>query len=257
MRVRNSLVVISLIFASSLALADENRHECHMSTDYDIKIDENSVLLSHTGRESLRFSGEQLLVDGKPANLNDQQRRAVVHLQQGARRLVPQFARLAVEGGELGVKAATLAITALLGDDVAVHDDLIKPIEAISHRIQENITDDMVNSTQLEKAFDQDFEREIEQLVSTATTKYSGKMIGHVLRAAFSGDDEEMNDLEFRMENLGEDIERQVEAEAKQLEARADELCEQMQALEQYDQQLVGVEGYPKQGVIVVQNRLD
>ena len=245
---KKTLIATAILGMSTIAQADSN--VCQFSTDYDINIDEKSVIFKKEGAETIEFKGETLLINGEAVRLSEQEKQASLALQSGARAMVPKIAKIAVEGAELGIKASTMVLSSLFGNDPDMHKDLIAPIEKISETIQANINETTMNTAELEKAFEDAFDEEFEQMIETAATKYSGKIVGNVLAAVFSGDEEEIKDLEFRMENLERDIEKYVESNAEELEKQADSLCLEVAALEKFDSALEKVEGYPSEGVI-------
>lgn len=244
----------SLVTALCLPLAAHNNEVCEYGLDYNININSNTIMFSNEQTNTVEFSDSSITVDGKKLELNTEQRGYSRQFQQGTRQVVPKIADIAIEGAEIGLKAATLAVTALFGDDQAVHKDLILPIERISDKIKANVNDKMINAHTIETSFDQELEQEIEGLVAKALSKYSGKILGQVLSSVFSGDNEEMKDFEFRMENLEHDIETYVDSQANALEAKAEKICEDIKLLSELDQKLVSVDGYPKNGLISLGN---
>jgi hypothetical protein len=138
----------------------------------------------------------------------------------------------------------------LFADDLGAQKDLMEPIEAISQKIKANISSTQLNTETLEKSIEDAFDDEFERAIEIAATKYSGKIIGNVISSIFSGDAEELKDLEFRLENMGQDIEKYVEENAQELKIKAEALCEDMLAIDRFDNILAEVKGYPKDGLI-------
>jgi len=223
---------------------------CDYSLDYNIKITQEQISFNKPGGKELIFSGDKLIVGGKALRLNDEQKEASRAFQQGTRQILPKVTEIAVEGAELGVKAATLAVTSLFGEDEEVYFDLIKPIEDIAAKVKANVDRNYLNTTQLESSFDNEFDKEIEALISKAMSKYSGKMAGQIIESIFSSNSEEAKDFKFRMENLEQDIEAYVEGNANALEIKAKSLCKDFASLAKHDEQLEKVTGFPNEGII-------
>ncbi len=242
------LLGVTIIACSTVVNAHSN--ECNYSTDFNINIDQQSVLFKKKTGDSFEFRGEQLLINGDPVKLSNSQKQASKQFEAHARAMVPKIAVIAVEGAELGVKAATIVLGTLFGDDLAAQKDLMEPIEAMVAKIKTNIKDTQINTDTLEQSIEDAFDDEFERAIEKAATKYSGKIIGNVLSSIFSGDGEELKDLEFRLENMGQDIEKYVEENAEDLKVKAEALCEDMIAIDQFDDLLVEVKGYPKDGLI-------
>ncbi|MEP1743317.1 MAG: DUF2884 family protein [Kangiellaceae bacterium] len=248
------ILIGSLATILCLPLAAHNNEVCEYGLDYNININSNSVKFSNDKTSTIEFSDSTITVDGKTLKLNSEQRGYSHQFEKGTRQVVPKIADIAIEGAEIGLKAATLAVTALFGEDQEVHKDLILPIEKISEKIKANVNDKMINAHTIETSFDQELEQEIEGLVAKALSKYSGKILGQVLSSVFSGDGEEMKDFEFRMENLEHDIETYVDSQAVALEEKAETICEDIKILSELDQKLMAVDGYPSKGLISLGN---
>lgn len=242
--------IIAGLLAAMTGGVSAHSNDCDYSVDYNINIDDQQIRFHKKSGDNIVFSGDELLINGKSLSLTSRQRQTSEDFQKQTRAIVPKIAYIAVEGAEIGVKAATIALTGLFGDSEDVQKDLIDPIEAISTKIKANISETSLNTEELEKSFEDDFENEIEELVETAISKYSGKMVSQIIGSIFSGDEEDMKDFEFRMENMEHDIERYVEKHAEALEEKADELCVDLKAIAKLDEQLEGIAGYPEDGVI-------
>lgn len=242
--------MIAILLTGAISGVSAHSNECDYSVDYNINIDEQQIRFNKKSGDDIVFDGDKLMINGKLASLTNKQLQTSKDFQQQTRALVPKIAYIAVEGAEIGVKAATIALTGLFGNGDDVQKDLIEPIEAISTKIKANISETSLNTEALEDSFEKDFEDEIEKLVETAISKYSGKMVSQIIGSIFSGDEEDMKDFEFRMENMEQDIERYVENHAEALEEKADELCVDLKAIAELDEELEEVDGYPEDGII-------
>ncbi len=242
--------ILAVLLSGVIANVNAHNDGCDYSVDFDININENLITFDKKSGDKIVFDGDKLLINGESVSLTDEQLQASLELQKETRQVVPKIAYIVVEGAELGVKAATIAMTGLFGDSEEVRKDLIEPIEAISAKVKANISKTSLNTQALDEAFEEDFEAEIEKLVETAITKYSGKMVSNIIGSIFSGDEEDMKDFEFRMENMEHDIERYVETHAEALEDKADELCVDLDSIAKLDKTLESVDGYPKNGII-------
>ncbi len=236
--------------AGMIGGAKAHSNECDFSVNYNINIDEQQIRFDKKAGDKIVFDGDELMINGKSVSLTDMQLQNSQEFQRRTRAMVPKIAQIAIEGAEIGVNAATIALTGLFGDGKDVQRDLIEPIEAISAKIKANISETSLNTEALEESFEKDFEDEIEKLVETAIGKYSGRMVSQIIGSIFSGDEEDTKDFEFRMENMEHDIERYVKNHAEALEEKADELCVDLKAIAKLDEQLEEVDGYPKDGII-------
>ncbi|MFT6734499.1 MAG: hypothetical protein ACJAS9_002700 [Polaribacter sp.] len=227
--------------------------QCEYSVDYNVKIDKQKISLTHPQKKSITFTSEGLVIDGKSIELTTAQKDSSNRLQVKTRDLIPKVADIAIEGAELGIKAATMVITALGGASQAEQKEMLEPLDKISKKIRENVNHKTFNNKTLSDSFDKEIEKDIERFVAKAIKKFSGRMIGQLMGAIFSGGDEkseEMKDFEFRMENLEHDIETYVESNATALEAKAKVLCGDLEKMAKIDLVLESVDGYPENGII-------
>ncbi len=244
--------LLAAALAVSCASAQAHSNQCEYSLDYNVAVENGVVTYTSKSNKVVEFNQGELKVDGKNVSLSDSQKKDAMAFQAKTQETIPKIADIAIEGAELGLKAASLVVTSLFGEDQDVHKDLIQPIEKISTRLKENIKRDSINTLAIEKSFDVEFDQEVEALVSKAMSKYSGRLIGQVLSSIFSGDQEDVKDFEFRMENLEHDIETYVSANADKLELKAEKLCDDFKLLAELDERLESVSSYPKNGLIEV-----
>lgn len=243
-------ILLSAVLVACTGITSAIADECNYSTDFNIDINEQRVLFNKKTGDSFEFKGDQFLINGDPVKLNNSQAKASQQFQAHARDMVPKIAIIAVEGAEIGVKAASIVLGTLFSDDLTAQQDLMQPIEAISQKIKNNISNTQLNSETLEQSIEDAFDDEFERAIEKAASKYSGKIIGNVISSIFSGDGEELKDLEFRLENMEHDIEKYVEENAEQLKQKAEALCHDMLAIDELDNALLEIKGYPKDGLI-------
>ena len=241
---------LTLLTASAFA----NGAECHFSVSHDIEI-VGQNLVFRKNNQKLTFTPDQLFINGESASLTTAQLAASKELYRDTLTLVPKVSEIAIEGAELGIKAATMVVTSLFGAEQDVHKDLIEPIEALSQKIQDKISANAINTKALHHTLDEEIDQELERLLSRAMSKYAGRMASQLISKIFSGDSEEIEDLEFKMENLEHDIETYVESQAGSLEDKVNALCSDLDRLAEVDAQLESVKGYPVDGLIQVDSK--
>ncbi len=198
-----------------------------MDMPFDIEIDEREVSISKESKEILLIDdSNQLFIHGKKQSLNTEQEQLVTEMGDGYRNLLPAIAAVAAEGAEIGVKAATMTLNALFVDDPEFNGQMLKKLDGISETIKENINATQFNGTLISHdSLGDKLDNEIGALVEEAVSKASAKTILTAVSQVFSGDEEELNDLEFRMEMFSADMEAEIEASAVHLELEAERLC--------------------------------
>ena len=216
--------LLTMIMTAACMNVTADTNNCDYSLNYDINISDTEVRYSNVAGDNLLFTKNKLIINGNTASLTHQQILSSKHFQSETRKLLPKIAEVAIEGAELGLKAATIAMAALVGDDKSVQNDFIKPIEAITNKVKLNITAKSLNTSTIESLFEKEFEQQIEAMVKKVISQYSGKIISDVIGSIFSGDSEDLKDFEFRMENLEQDIEAVRRDSCKSVRAKSEKI---------------------------------
>ena len=245
----NKSIVLALLIAFTTNVY-ANSQVCDFSVDYNIKADGEKFVFAHSKGKEVIFTKNKLFIEGNQVQLTQEQQLAHKGFYLTTKKTLPKIAEVAIEGAEIGVKAASIVVASLFGNDQEVKDDLVKPMEKMSEKVRANISSSHLNTENLSLAFDKEFDAEIAKMVEKATTKYSGRLITSLMNSIFSKDNEETKDFEFRMETLEYDVETYVENQAEALEAKADALCQDIEKLAEYDQILESHDEYPAQGLI-------
>jgi hypothetical protein len=222
-----------LAFAVSLVAISGFAHQT--DCDYDVQ----GEFAFHSG--DLRFFNEdndrivqinrdnQLYIDGNPQHLDANQQQLVSDYADQVRELVPLVFDLIVEGSEIGIEAATLALTTLFdGEDV---DDLTDSLDDIRSELVDKIDPEHFSTQNFD---DEDLEDQIEQTVKSALATLLPEVAAMAIRSVLAGDGE-ISQLEERAEKLEGLIEQRVEARADELEHKADSLCERLQDMDKLE----------------------
>ncbi|WMS86008.1 DUF2884 family protein [Pleionea litopenaei] len=235
---RNLYLLISLVSVS--AFAGIQTDSCKLDLPYDININKQAVEILDHGNSLVKIdNSNQLYIKGERQILNAKQQQLTTEMAVECRAMVPIIANIASEAAEIGVKAASITINALFVDDIEFQDKMMKKLDGLSEKIKANFNESYVNGQLLNDAkLDQTFEKEIESLVSEAVEKASGKIVAKSLAQIFSGDEEELADFEFRMEMFGEDLERELEAQAADIEKEAVKFCDHLRRIDAVETKL-------------------
>lgn len=234
-----SLLLLTMPLFTTSVQAHSNEM-CNFEMDYDLTIENSALSFTKESGENITIDQDnQLFINGKQKQLDGKQQRLVDDYADGVRDLIPEVTALAIEGVNLGVEAATMALGILLDGS----DPDIARFSTKLNQLAQNITVKLdathFSSKNLEQAFDSEFEAEIESIVEEAVTEITPKLISKVLTAAMSGEEGTLSDIEHRAEFLEQEIESYVEPRADALEARADELCESIGTLDELETRMV------------------
>ncbi|HET6604590.1 MAG TPA: DUF2884 family protein [Xanthomonadaceae bacterium] len=228
-----------LLLATALALAGPAHaglSACDVDSDYHLRITPQTVVFHRDSGTPARveIAGGRLIVDAQPQVLSAADRERVLRFEHEVRALVPEVKAIALEAADLAVLAVTRVIEGLAGADSDSATRLLERVDAL-HR---TITDRIAGSLDTAEWDESGFESEIESLVQEVVPMIAADAAALAIAAAMSGDETGARAFEERMERMGRDIEREVQAQADLLEARAEALCPQLVVLERIDASL-------------------
>jgi len=241
-----------LLLLSTLASPAAFAHpdQCDYSVAYNIEVTEKNLSFNHQNMASVTFYRDRLLVDGKPLILSERQMQASRDFDQLVRRMVPKVVDIAIDGAELGVKAATIVVSSLFEDDPQAFEDLVKPIAKIADKIKFNINSKNINTQSINATLDHELEQEIEKLTEKAVSKYAGKVIAQVFDSVFSSKDDASDSFSQRMDKMEKDLDQYVDTESRAIEKKAQALCGDLRQLAKLDETLESNKGFPESGLI-------
>jgi hypothetical protein len=222
-------------FAHSEHKDSHNSHSCEVSLNYDISVEPKKLVVSQKGEEKYSVVMNKLFVEGKEVELNASQRALLTQYSDELSTQVPQVIDLVNSAVVMASGAVSMALTPLLGDaSGAKLDELMagmqKRIDTVAYRNGDSFFLGATESS-LEKAFNEEFEQEIEQLVQNSIGSIL-MSVGAQMMSAEGGDfQQKMESFGKKMEAIGDDIETQMAAQATDLETKADKLCESFQSL--------------------------
>ena len=249
---RKTGVVILLLSSCMVASADSS--VCHFSSQYNIEVDENRVMFTKQGGSRYEFQRGNLVINDQQIKLAPAQQDSVTGIYETTRQLIPKLADIGAEAVERALKTITILTASFFGGDEEIHQELTRPIEILADKIRENITADHFNAAAMDRSFEEAFDKEFELLLSTAFGHYT-EAIGDIVAGLFSSEGTSIKDLAVRLEDMGEELQSYVDASAHDIRADAELLCQDFAQLDLYDDQLLDLVGYPRQGLISIGER--
>ncbi|MCB1609919.1 MAG: DUF2884 family protein [Xanthomonadales bacterium] len=232
MRTHLRSISVALAIAGAPAVYAHSDH-CNVDSDYDFKITDDALVFERDSGnpERVEFRHGELIIDGQRQNLSTADRDRVARFERDAREIVPEAKAIALDAVDLAAVALEQVATAFAsGDD---RDRIIARGNDLRVRLR-----DRIESANSSDSFDEEeFEEAIEEIVETAVPELVGGVAAMAMKAAFSGDEDMVTQIEARAEELERTIEREVEARADLIETRADALCERVRQLDQIESQ--------------------
>ena len=230
---RRLLVVSVLSLASAHALAadvesTDVKVSCSMDSDYDLSINERSVILTRDSGvpKAIVMRQGRLFIDDRWVTLSVADSQRIRDFEKGAREAMP-------EAQAIGRDAADIAFT-VLGEVAAGFASDPKASQAKIAAARSQIDSRLAHSVTPTRFDGSDLGEGIGAAVSEVLPSLIGDIVGGAISAAFSGDSSRLK----RLENLDAQIDERVEPRAQALERKASSLCKRMVELDRIDDAL-------------------
>ncbi len=232
MRTHLRTLAVALAIAAAPAVYAHD-DDCNFDSDYDFTISDDALIFEREAGspERVEFRQGQVWVDGRQQSLTAADRVRVLQFENDARAIVPEAKAIAVEAIDLAGAALEQVATAFTSGEN--RERIIDRGNQLRLQLRERIA--AADST---ATFDEaEFEDAIEEIVESAIPELVGGIAAMAMKAAFSGDESMVSEIEAKAEQLESTIEREVEARAELIEARADVLCERVRDLDKIESQ--------------------
>lgn len=226
---KRTLYLLALVTAASPGYAHESDGRvCNYRLQADIRLGDESVELTDLDDRKLVLQGDRLWIDGEEQALNPSERRRVADYRRGIEKMVPAIGDIALSGVTLGIEAATLAVSALSGDENPDMSKLNARMEKVAQRLRQKFDGRHLRRGMLGgDDFDAELDAEIESIAEETVRQVSGSVFSLMFTALF-----QPSKLEARGERVDQLVEQRVERRADALERQADALCEQVEHLD-------------------------
>ena len=207
---------------------------CSFNTDYDVRISDAGIAFSRDdGTPGRVFMHDGTLrIDGKPVTVDAADAARLRSYEHSVRALVPEVASIARDGLDIGFDALTTVATTF-AEDGESRSRLIDRLNRSRTRAMAQLDAGIGSGVWTRQAMEDSFEGGIQDAVSELV----GTVTAGAVKAALSGDQEKIAALEARADSLDKAIDKEVDARADRLEARAETLCPRLHELDQLQQQ--------------------
>jgi phage-related minor tail protein len=240
------LLIIGIFF-SSLALSDE----CTIDLNYDIRV--SSQFLEVSDKDGVVYEirqGGDLTVKGVAVELNEQQKELAEEYAGEVAAMVPQWINLVSRALTIAEEAIRVAFSAAFGDDSAAVEKSTQALARAREKFENSSSADdgvytiAVNSlNDVDGAFDEDFEEELEDIVMSSVGLLFVEL-GKTLMSSDRNFEQSMEEFGERMDRMGDELETMGD----ELEKTASKLCDDMEharALEdELSDQIPELKGY-------------
>tara|TARA_R110001583_G_scaffold41188_3_gene131165 strand:+ start:146 stop:958 length:813 start_codon:yes stop_codon:yes gene_type:complete len=234
------LALTSVLFTAgaltpAMAKMSLNDEKCNVTLNYDVTVEPTTLQISDNGIEKYRVELGQLYVEGKKVTLNDKQQKLLTQYSEELSRQVPDVIDLVGDVVSVATQAVNMALTPIFGDAANVHID--KLMVGIQNRVDTMAYQQgdkfYLGSTEasIEQAFNKEFEQEMEQMVTSSMGSLMMTLGSQIMSSEGGSFEEKMNAFSQKMDNVGADIEKQLESQSQGLEDRADKVCDNFATL--------------------------
>lgn len=221
-------VVVSLGLMLLAAGVQAREIRCNIESDYDLTIDERSVIFTRESGQPKWVVMRQgrLFLDDRWVDLTSEDSRRIAEFERTARKSMPLAREIAHDAAEIAFTALSEVAVGFSTDPSHTRASLDKARKNIDTRLASAVSANRFSSDELGES--------IGQAVGEVVPLVVGDIAAGAVRAAFTGDTARLK----KMENLDKQIEARVEPRARLLEDRAEKLCGYMQELDRLDDAL-------------------
>ncbi|MDX3775668.1 DUF2884 family protein [Chromatiaceae bacterium AAb-1] len=238
-----NLLAAFFCFVTLSAIAD---HNCQFNLQHDLQITPQHITLKNKAQELWRITPTgELWLHGSAVTTSPATHQLLQTYQQGIREQARETVTIVADALELATSAVDQVLTELTGLSLEKHPSMQQALLRMRESTGQLVIEDgdtlLINGSrfnQLDQAFDKQFEQAIEQAVTNS--------IGNVMilagKALLNGDgslEQRIDAFSKRMERFGEDLEQRISAQSHDLELRAEQLCGQLQQLDQLEASII------------------
>ncbi|SFN34070.1 DUF2884 family protein [Dokdonella immobilis] len=228
---------LAFAFAASAAVAriHVDGDNCDVQSNYSTRIDGSRITLTDESSKAVvtLLPGGRVEIDGRSLPLSPSDAAHFAELERGIRAIVPEAKALAVDAVGIAFEAVGHVSTAFASDAHQARES--------AQRIART-ADELKRSINARDSWGPHSDREVEDLIERSVGALIGEMVGNItaqaIQVALSGDDAAVAELEARAGSIEKNVEKAVEKRAKEIEARADALCERARDLDRIEAQI-------------------
>ncbi|MFW8592473.1 DUF2884 family protein [Glaciecola sp. 2405UD65-10] len=246
--------VSSAFIAFSAQAQSFSNNQCNADFKGDVVFENNLLQVFPTKQQVVTFnSAGKVTVDGSQISLSSAQTDYAKAYYANAEAAIPIVVDISSEAIQIANVSLSETAIGILGPNTKlpkmIDTKLMAISEAIKGHVYANPDSLTFKSAQLEKDLggNEGFDDEI----SKVTTEMTAAFTAELLQSVMSGKTN-FEDVEKRLESLGEEIEEKAEALAEQLEDKTKLLCEKLEAIDTAETELQSISALSNLNIIVV-----
>jgi len=236
MILRTLFLAAALLAATPLAYG-RTFDNCDAESDFDLTLHPNRLELTREDGDDYPLRVElvdgRLWLDNREQRLTPQDRARLLRFEAEVRALAPQVRDIAIQGVGIAVDAIGIVI-AELGGDGSKMDELRRDLDRLARQWTQRMS-----TTQTTRNWRTDeHEKAIGKIVAQMVPAIAGELASSAVRAALSGDEKKLAEIEARAKRMEHEIEARIERRADRLEVAAKALCPRIEELDRIDNAL-------------------
>lgn len=226
----------------------DHNSQCEVTLNYDVTVEPKKLTVTKGDTEIYRIEVDKLFVEGKPISLNKAKTKLLTQFSDEVSIQVPEVIDLFLETVDINVSATNMMLTPFLeGAAGAKLDEMLYRLEQKVEKVAFQNGDLFyleathfgATQSSLEDKLTGEYEQELDQLIVNSVYSMPNNSDSQDL----SSDDDllaqKMDTFSEKMENVGQEIELQMDSQTKDLEIRTDKMCERFMYLSELEQELI------------------
>jgi hypothetical protein len=204
-------------------------HDCGIDSDYSLSIKPDRLVFKRSvgSPAEIEIANGTLTVDGALIATHAADAERLRNAEREVRSLVPEMKGIARDAVAIAFDAVGQVAAAFAHDGAAARRSA-EHIAELGREIDRKIAE----TNSFDHWEDADIDRLVGSTVEAIVPEIVGNVTAEALKVAFTGDEAAAAELEARANSIEKSVDRAVEKQAAQLEARAMGVCSRLKALD-------------------------
>jgi hypothetical protein len=243
---KTPLIIIPFLLISNNLYSQE----CAINFNYGVIIDPNHIRIVEKSKTQVQINGaKQLFIQGRELRLTDSQQVLLTEFSKGIRQQLPEMVSIAIEGVDIGLKAANEVIGGLTGENSSSQQKVQAKFDELKWRIRARFNQSANNYyiapqdfNDFDEMFAGEFEQEIEEIVSesigTILKAVGQSMIAENNSGENGSGEQRISIYDDRLTSFGKGLHLEITQRAKALDEKASLFCLQLTDLDKIEHKL-------------------
>jgi hypothetical protein len=223
------------VFSSATVLAHDEENQCNLSLNNDLSVTPDHIRIIEDDETLVDiYQDKMLFIKGEKMHLTNKQKKMIFEYSTFIRRALPEVTEIAVEAVGIAFEGLNAALGELVNMDE--HEDKFKLLQQkINGKYQGSEGSYSITKGDFNiEIDDEEIDVLVEDLVEDMVPSLIGGLISGIGQAIASGED-----IDIELDDMGDKVEREIEAKSELIEVRADAFCNKMKRLDKLEQKLI------------------